>query len=290
MHVFKKMRTSNCFINSSLVALLLYSKWIASCAFLITSPRVHSFPPDFARNDIIRLDSTSYTDRENCANEQTANQDLYTIHLAQSRQDILGINLYRFGGLTVEDHMIANPELKSRGEALRSLTPTFDDSGKKKVYCGNGNFGESVLFFALAADTPSFFANEEDDKQYLHDSCVHNRRVVGSIEAVTEPAEDEMRVSKVSIELKNLSVHKEARRRGIGKALVAAVQDFARSQVYSLQKEHNEKVTGVVHLLVEIENKGAMHLYEESGFVGSVNPEDPICKLTWSIDDSSTNH
>eukprot|EP00536_Pseudo-nitzschia_multiseries_P003384 jgi/Psemu1/7649/gm1.7649_g len=275
-----------CILVFSIVVLPLHSKWIASSAFQISSSRLHAFSPERTRNNIVRLDSTSNIDTEDHAEEQTPLENTYTIYLADNREDILRIKTYRFGGITVEEHMEANPELNSRDEALRSLTSTYDDSGKGKVYYGNGSVGESIQFFALADDITSPISRDEHDKQHLQDSYAQIRRVVGSVEAVREPTNEEEQVAKVSIELKNLSVHKDARRRGIGKALTQAVQNFARSQVSTLEKRLSEKVSGVVHLLVEVENEGAMRLYDERGFAGSVDPEDPLCKLTWWIGDS----
>ncbi|VEU38703.1 unnamed protein product [Pseudo-nitzschia multistriata] len=182
--------------------------------------------------------------------------------------------------------MEANPELTSRDDALRFLTPTFDDFGKGKVYYGDGTIGESLQFFALGDDKSSLVSLEKNNEEHVHDLLLQNRRVIASIEAVKEPIEEKELEIRVSIELKNLSVHEDSRRRGIGKALTKAVQDYARSEVLVLKEQKNKKVEGLVHLLVEAKNAGAVRLYEESGFRRIGIGKDPLCKMTWSIDES----
>lgn len=271
----------NCIVAVSIVLLPLRSKWILASAFHVSPLRLDIFSLEFSRNDIFRLGSTNNDCYEDLVVEQTALKNSYSIRLADSRESILGIKLYRFGGPTVEKYMKANPEIASRDDALRSLTRGSDDSGKQKVYYGNGGIGESVQFFALADNFSSFVSHGEQD------SLLENCLIVGSIEAVIEPMEDEESETKVSIELKNLSVHANARRRGIGKALTKAVQEFARSQALILEEQQNKIITGQVHLLVERENEGAMRLYTENGFIDGTDPKDQMCKLTWPINKSS---
>uniref|UniRef100_A0A7S4ER62 N-acetyltransferase domain-containing protein n=1 Tax=Pseudo-nitzschia australis TaxID=44445 RepID=A0A7S4ER62_9STRA len=273
----------NCTVVFSIIFLPLCSKWILASAFHVSPLRLDIFSLEFSHKYIFRLGSTSNDGYEDLAVKQTSLNNEYSIRLADSRESILGIKLYRFGGPTVEKYMEANPEIASRDDALLSLTRGSDDSGKTKVYYGNGGIGESVTFFALADDVSSFVSQEEHDKEDRQDTLLENRLIVGSIEAVIEPMEDEEGETKVLIELKNLSVHTNARRRGIGKALTKAVQEFARSQVLILEEQQGKKIKGLVHLLVERENEGAMRLYEENGFIGGTDPKDQICKLTWSI-------
>ena len=65
------------------------------------------------------------------------------------------------------------------------------------------------------------------------------------------------------------------------------MQEYARRQVFILEQKDGSRYTGVVHLIVEIENEGAMRLYSETGFVSDndVESEDgeELCTLLWSI-------
>ena len=273
------------------ILLPLYSKWILASAFHVTvsSLQIHTFPLASSvsrnNNNLVCLRSTIDDDSEDHATKQkqTASMSGYSILLADSRERVLDIKLYRFGGSTVEEHMKAKPDLASYKNALRSLTPTFDDQGKQKVYYGNGDTGESVQFFALADDISSFVAKEEhDEDEKVQVSLLRTHGVIGSVEAVKEPIKDGEHGEQVSIELKNLSVHENARRRGIGKALTEAVQQYARDQVSLLEQQQNQENKGNVHLIVESENKGAMRLYHETSFVPETDVNDQLCKLKWS--------
>ena len=277
------------------ILLPLYSKWILASAFHVTvsSLQIQTFPLASSvsrnNNNLVCLRSTIDDDSEDHATKQkqTASMSGYSILLADSRERVLDIKLYRFGGSTVEEHMKAKPDLASYKNALRSLTPTFDDQGKQKVYYGNGDTGESVQFFALADDVSSFIVSEEeyDERKVQACSLLQTHGVIGSVEAVKESMKDDGEYNRkevVSIELKNLSVHENARRRGIGKALTEAVQQYARDQVSLLEQQQNQENKGIVHLIVESENKGAMRLYHETSFVPETDVNDQLCKLKWS--------
>ena len=155
-----------------------------------------------------------------------------------------------------------------------------------------GVFGESVQFFAQANDFAAFISSAVGDDEKAKLSLLQAQGVLGSVEAVREYAKDGDSTRQVSIELKNLSVHPYARRRGIGKALTEAVQEYARRQVSILEQEYGTRYTGMVQLTVEIENQGAMRLYSETGFVsdGDSNcddddDDDELCTLSWSTAD-----
>lgn len=209
----------------------------------------------------------------------------YSVLLADNRESIYGIKLYRFGGLNIDDYMKSKPDLVSREDALRSLTPTCDDNGIQKVYYSEGVFGESVQFFAQADDISAFISSTVCDDEEAKLSPLQAQGVLGSVEAVREYARDGDDTKKVSIELKNLSVHPSARRRGIGKALTEAVQEYARRQALKVEQENSTKYTGVVHLTVEKCNEGAMRLYGETGFVVMDDDDDELCTLSWSTAD-----
>lgn len=206
----------------------------------------------------------------------------YTILRADSREKVFAIKLYRFGGPNIDEHMKSNQDLISRQEAIQSLTPTFDDRGTQKVFYSDGVFGESLQFFAQADDISAFVSNEVRDDENAKLSLTQTPYgVLGSVEAVVEYAREGNGTKEILIELKNLSVHTNARRLGIGKALTEAVQEYARHQVSILEQKESERYTGVVHLTVELENKGAMRLYKETGF-DLKGEEDELCTFTWT--------
>lgn len=186
----------------------------------------------------------------------------------------------------MEEHMKSNPDIRTREDALRSLTRFIDDKGVEKVFYGNGATAESIKFYALADDVSDYVSTEERGGGNVKVSHLLANGVIGSVEVVQETniATDEF-AQELSIELKNLSVYANARRRGIGKALTAAVQEYTRHQVSILNQEETDGCIGIVHLLVESENLGAVRLYEGAGFVLD-DPEvkGPLSKLIWTIE------
>jgi len=212
----------------------------------------------------------------------------YSIDLADSREKALDIKLYRFGGPNVEDHINSSPDFISRQDAILSLTPLFDDEGVQKVFYGNGSTGESVQFYARVDDFSSTVSTAEQDYNTARASLLEINGVLGSVEAVKECSPKGDYEKQLSIELKNLSVHENARRRGIGKGLAEAVQEYARHQVAILEQQNNQIYTGIVHLLVESDNEGALRLYEKLGFtLDGPKLENQLCKLTWSTEDKA---
>ena len=205
----------------------------------------------------------------------------YSILLADNREKVLDIKLYRFGGPNVEEYMKSNPDIATREDALKALTSFCDDRGVQKVWYGNGDTGESVQFYALAHNVSSLFPTAEHEYQNSDSSLSCSHLVLGCIEAVTYTSHDG-NSKHLEVELKNLSVHKGVRRRGIGKALTEAVQDFVCHKVRDLKKRENKVYDGSIHLLVESDNKAAMRLYKQSGFVMNEPKNEPLSKLTWT--------
>ena len=74
----------------------------------------------------------------------------------------------------------------------------------------------------------------------------------------------------IKLELKNLRVHESARRKGVGRALVSAVQQCAEQVAQP----------STVYLEVDSDNAGAISLYQQMGFA----PVDPANsnRLIWS--------
>ena len=279
------MNRSKYIVIISTIFSALYSNRILASAFHSSSFRHLTFPPTSLTRYFVHKCNVINNENEGHVIAEKESACGYSILLADSREKVLGIKLYRFGGPTVEEHMELNPDLLSRHDALQSLTPTFDDRGTQKVFYGNGDSGESVQFYAVADNISSFLSTVEQDDENAQESLLQTHGVLGSIEAVKEKKRNGDCATQVSIELKNLSVHTNARRRGIGKALTEAVQEYATHQISILKQQENQKYTGIVHLIVESDNKGAMRLYKETGFVLN-DPEvnNQLCKLTWSTE------
>ena len=276
------MNRSKYVVIVSTILSALFSNRILASAFHSSSFRFLAFPPRSLSRDFVYLRSAINNESEDRVVAEKESACGYSILLADSREKVLSIKLYRFGGPTVEEHMESNPDLLSRHDALQSLTPTFDDRGTQKVFYGNGDTGESVQFYAVANSVSSFLSTVEQDYENARESLLQTHGVLGSIEAVKENTRKGDCETQLSIELKNLSVHTNARRRGIGKALTEAVQEYARHQISILEQQENQEYTGIVHLIVESDNKGAMRLYKETGFVLN-DPEvkNQLCKLTF---------
>lgn len=285
----------------SIIVLELYSNRFLAFAFHSSSFRLNTFPPGSLSNIDVTLRSTINDDSADDVISKMGSACGYSINLADSREKILNIKLYRFGGPNVEEHMKLNPDLLSQQDALRSLTPTFDDRGVQKVFYGNGGTGESVQFYAFADDASSFVFTAEHVYGNAEAVLLQSHEVLGSIEAVKEyeskeygSTEYERNVDQekqILIELKNLSVQTYARRRGIGKALTEAVQDYALHQVSILEQQENLKFTAIVHLIVESDNKGATRLYKESGFIlDDPKVKGQLCKMTWSTEGNTAEY
>jgi ribosomal protein S18 acetylase RimI-like enzyme len=279
------MNRSKCIVIISTIFFALSSNRILASAFHSSSFRFLTFPLRSLSRDFVYIRNAINDESEDHVIAEKESTCGYSILLADSREKVLGIKSYRFGGPNVEEHMESNPDLISRQDALQSLTSTFDDRGIQKVFYGNGDTGESVQFYALADSVSPFLSTVEQEYENAKVSLLETHGVLGSIEAVKENTRKGDCLKQVSIELKNLSVHANARRRGIGKALTEAVQEYARHQISILEQQENQRYTGIVHLLVESDNKGAMKLYKETGFVlNDPVVKNQLCKLTWSTE------
>jgi len=182
--------------------------------------------------------------------------------------------------------MDKNPQFTSPEDALRSLTRSFDDEGKQKVFYADSE-GEVIQFFALADDISAFISTDhQHDKEKAKELLLRTHGVIGSIQATKEYFREVENVGKVVIELKNLEVHEISRRLGIGKALVEAVQHYACRQVIleQQQQQQNQLKEGIVYLLVQPDNEGAIRLYKEMGFVYEIHNQN---QMKWSTDGSS---
>jgi len=136
------------------------------------------------------------------------------------------------------------------------------------------------------------------DQTTQHDGLFHRTNgIVGSVDArrmsldniekgMEETLEDILQKHKQSekntqnnnddvvlVELKNLRVHPSMRRKGIGKALIETVQEYAKSilpkdnnQQQQQQQRTNEVI---VFLQVDPTNIAAQQLYEQTGFVST---------------------
>jgi ribosomal protein S18 acetylase RimI-like enzyme len=264
----------------------LNPKWIMTSAFHSSSLR-DNLPLKFSDNNpfclygsvdgYIRKDLTSST------------RSRYSIFPVTNRERIVDVMVYRFGvesQPTIEEHTKKNPQLTSREDVLRSLTRSFDDDGKQKVFYADGE-GEAVQFFALADDISTFLSKEQqhdDDKEKVNELLIRTHGVIGSVQATKNFSRNNDNENIIFIELVNLSVHEKFRRMGIGKALTEAVQQYACHQLILEQQQQQQQQQikeVIVYLLVEPDNKGAIRLYEDSGFVPDSHEKD---QMNWSTD------
>ena len=278
------------------VAILFCSlnpKWIMTSAFHSSSLLQQirdNLPLKFSLNNpfclygsadgCIRMDLTSST------------RSGYSIFPVTNRERVLDVMVYRFGvesQPTIEEHTKKNPQITSREDVLRSLTRSFDDDGKQKVFYADGE-GEAVQFFALADDISTFVSKEQqhddDDKEKVNKLLIRTHGVIGSIQATKNFSRNNDDETTIFVELLNLSVHEKFRRMGIGKALTEAVQQYAYhhlelEQQQQQQQQQQQIKEVVVYLVVETDNKGAIRLYEDSGFVPDRYEKD---QMNWSTD------
>ena len=147
--------------------------------------------------------------------------------------------------LPLKEYRAQNPEYDP-DEALRRLTPFHNDQGQKQVLTG----GEFVHF--VATDPVTIFLAATVDvhrKEEIDDGCV-------------------------TVELKNLRVKDQYRRRGIARNLVETVKNYAIRQCRQL-----EATKATVYLHVELDNDAAIALYISQGFEFDDREE---CKMTWT--------
>jgi ribosomal protein S18 acetylase RimI-like enzyme len=267
----------------------LNPKWIMTSAFHSSSlPQQirDNLPLKFSHNNpfclygsvdgYIRKDLTSST------------RSGYSIFPVTNRERILDVMVYRFGvesQPTIEEHTKKNPQLTSREDVLRSLTRSFDDDGKQKVFYADGE-GEAVQFFALADDISTFVFKEQqhdDGKEKVNELFIRTHGVIGSVQATKNFSRNNDNETIIFIELVNLSAHEKFRRMGIGKALTEAVQQYAYHQLELEQQQQQQQQIKevIVYLLVEPDNKGAIRLYEDSGFVSDRHEKN---QMNWSTD------
>jgi ribosomal protein S18 acetylase RimI-like enzyme len=264
----------------------LYSKWIITSAFHCTSSflKINNLPLKFSHNNPFCLyGSVDGYIRNDLTSSSSSG---YSILPVTNRERVLDVMVYRFGvesQPTIEEHTKKNPQLTSREDVLRSLTRSFDDDGKQKVFYADDE-GEAVQFFALADDISTFVSNKEqhddDNKEKVNELLIRTHGVIGSVQATKNFSRNNDNKTIIFIELVNLSVHAKFRRMGIGKALTEAVQQYACRQLILEQQQQQIKEV-IVYLLVEPDNKGAIRLYADSGFFPDRHENN---QMNWSTD------
>mmetsp|Transcript_29616 Transcript_29616/g.33219 ORF Transcript_29616/g.33219 Transcript_29616/m.33219 type:complete len:290 (-) Transcript_29616:125-994(-) len=278
-----------CYYYCALTLLLLplNSKWTMVSSFHRSSLlQIHNIPLHFSHSNLFCLHGS--VDIGNRNDHPPAAGRTYSISLVTNRERALDVMVFRFGvdsQSSIEEHMEENPEFTSPEDALRSLTRSFDDEGKQKVFYADGE-GEAIQFFALADDISAFVSTDHrHDKEKANELFLRTHGVIGSIQATKEYFRENENVGKIVIELKNLGVHEISRRLGIGKALTEAVQQYACRQVtLAQQQQQNQMKEGIVYLLVQPDNEGAIQLYKETGFVFDRHNQN---QMKWSTDGST---
>ena len=147
--------------------------------------------------------------------------------------------------LPLDEFLTDNPDF-GPAEALKLLTPFHNDQGQKQVLSG----GEFVHFVATDPVTGLLAATVD----------VHRK----------EETDD----GGVTVELKNLRVKDQYRRRGIARDLVEAVKNHAIQQCRQLRA-----TKATVYLHVELNNDAATPLYVSQGFEFDEREE---CKMAWT--------
>jgi GNAT superfamily N-acetyltransferase len=206
----------------------------------------------------------------------------YSIHLVNSRERALDVLIFRHGNLfnSLEEFMEKNPQI-SRDEALKELTKSYDDLGKEVMYSGGETSSALVQFFCLW------------NKDTIYNRRTH--RVVGSVDGHKQVIENAVRENEclIQIELKNLRVHDTVRRKGIGKALIEAIQEYARNQLLLWETAGNTddreytKKDVIVFLQFDSDNHGAIRLYQDCGFIIDSHDQN---RMNWSIVSESRFH
>ena len=174
----------------------------------------------------------------------------FQIERISNRERVLDYMVFRNFSPSLEKYLIQNPQLTEQ-KAVEILTRTYDDQGQflRRSDSSSPQQGELVQFAAVAQDESSREVYRETNG------------VVGVV--------DVFQKSTNALELKNLRVHESARRKGIAKALVEKVQEYAIQAV--------DRAT--VFLNYDPENIGAMHLYASRGFRNDTNEE---FQMIWS--------
>ena len=143
-------------------------------------------------------------------------------------------------------------------EALKLLTPFHNDHGQKQVLSG----GEFVHFIASVVHDDD---DDDENNELAATVDVHQNNEIDTAGGVR----------MIVLELKNLRVKDQYRRRGIGRALVQTVQNYAREQC----SQQLGAIKATVYLHVELDNDSAIPLYISQGFQFDSNEE---CKMTWT--------
>mmetsp|Transcript_20473 Transcript_20473/g.24403 ORF Transcript_20473/g.24403 Transcript_20473/m.24403 type:complete len:308 (-) Transcript_20473:426-1349(-) len=155
----------------------------------------------------------------------------------------------------------------SHREAIDALTPsTMGDDGRESCFFSIDVAKPIVQFVAVVVndgDDTRDDNGEDSDGEEDDDNLDRMNGVVGTVDAQVKKRPNGSSASASSsssiyypqVYLKNLSVDKDHRRRGIASSLVEAVRNYAAE----------EAVCAVV-LHVDCENIGAARLYEREGF------------------------
>jgi ribosomal protein S18 acetylase RimI-like enzyme len=228
------LRRSLVFVNSFSSALVISGSTI-SRKFRIARRTV---APDNKNIDNVTAESSI-----------TYDNAVFSIHPVTTRERTLDVLLFRHGKLvqTVDQYCQTHPDC-TQDEALQRLTcDTFDNSNLHQFYA---TIDESSELFSKFP--PGFLD--------------HTHGVIGSVDV--EAVASTTTTTSNLLELKNLRVHEAARRQGMGKALLQAVQNHALSMGAN------------VYLEVDSDNLGAIELYQQMGFSSE---KDNANRMTWTL-------
>lgn len=201
------------------------------------------------------------------------------IELVSTKKRALEVKIFRQLSVTPEEYILKKKQEAtelymsiSEEKAIDLLMPGYDDEGNYvkitfKGYDQQGNKievapsdGEEIYFAAIHSRTTEA-GNNSPNPLYIRQNGI-----VGVVRAekkhldstnTLESFRENMGNVPAHVYLSNLSVHETQRRQGIGTKLLSAVASYAGTI---------ENVCAVL-LDVDIENSGAIRMYEEFGFV-----------------------
>jgi len=240
-------------------------------------------PPTFILHQFIGSDDTIYDDDDDdddspkppIKNVQTTTTITtttkhITIERVSTKHRALDVRVFRRWSLLSareyrKDQLSDYGVVVSHREAIEALTPSsMGDNGREPCFFSIDVAKPIVQFVAVVVkdgdDTRGDNGGYSDGEEDAND---RTNRVVGTVDAQVKKQPNGSSASASSsssvyypqVYLKNLSVAKGHRRRGIASLLVEAVRDYA----------VDEAVFAVV-LHVDCENIGAARLYEREGF------------------------
>lgn len=178
--------------------------------------------------------------------------DFFAIEPVTSRKRYYDLLAFRYRNTPLKSYMADHPRL-SKEDALYRLTWGKCHDDGQDVWFSSANKLGLLKQWAVVL---------------LEDNDKFHGGVIGAVDALLMKKRH-----AIVVDLRNLRVHDDYRRRGIASHLMDQVLEFAKE----------EKATAVT-LLVDLDNHGARALYEKKGFVAD---PDNAEKMSWTVPDAA---